>query len=517
MTLAPFDLLCGLVLEDGRRWGEIAAPFQRDDAAAVFDIGGPRRHFLTRPRGGSKTTDMAGVALAALLTQLPARSRSLIYASDKEQAGLLLDALAGLVGRTPGLAGAVQLGSWLVTNKATGATVTVEPADAASAYGHRPALVITDELAQWPSTRGAKKLWEAAVSGLPKRRDSRLVAITSAGDPAHWSHKVLKEARTSERWRTSETPGPVPWINADDLAEQRAMLLDSAYARLHLNVWAAGEDRLVRHDDLMACIAHDGPQPAVKGRRYVHGLDLGLKNDRTVLSVCHAEPEPDGAAPTVTLDRMHVMAGTRAKPVQLADVETLIVEAVREYPGKVRLDPWQAVGLAQRLRTQGITVEEWAFTAQSVGRLASTLHLLLRDRRLRLPDDAPLLDELANVRLREGSTPGHVRLDHDSSGHDDRAVSLGLASLALMEKGPAGKIMPIKIQVYTQSLDDRAAIAVRTRSPADTAGLVSVDQPLSKASLEPARGPVLPSPGPLERPWMYQGRAEWGTATCVRR
>jgi len=37
------------------------------------------------------------------------------------------------------------------------------------------------------------------------------------------------------------------------------------------------------------------------------------------------------------------------------------------------------------------------------------------------------------VRLRE-STPGTYRLDHDASGHDDRAVALGLAALALTER-----------------------------------------------------------------------------------
>jgi len=48
-------------------------------------------------------------------------------------------------------------------------------------------------------------------------------------------------------------------------------------------------------------------------------------------------------------------------------------------------------------------------------------------------DDAELLEELATVRLRE-STPGTYGLDHDASGHDDRAVALGLAALALTER-----------------------------------------------------------------------------------
>ena len=96
------------------------------------------------------------------------------------------------------------------------------------------------------------------------------------------------------------------------------------------------------------------------------------------------------------------------------------------------LDPWQAVDLAQRLRSRGLRVHEFAFSAAAVGRLASTLHLL-RDRALALPDDAELLDELANVRLRETS-PGVLRMDHDPGQHDDRAIALALAAQRLLEQ-----------------------------------------------------------------------------------
>ena len=58
--------------------------------------------------------------------------------------------------------------------------------------------------------------------------------------------------------------------------------------------------------------------------------------------------------------------------------------------------------------------------------------MLLRDRRLSLFDDAELLDEFANVSLRETS-PGVLRMDHDPDRHDNRAIALSLAALALVE------------------------------------------------------------------------------------
>ena len=137
--------------------------------------------------------------------------------------------------------------------------------------------------------------------------------------------------------------------------------------------------------------------------------------------------------PRVVLDRLHVLTGTPTRPVQLADVEAVAHQAATDYRAPIRLDPWQAIGLAQRLRMRGVAVTECTFSPVSIGRLAMTLHLLLREHRVALPDDAELLDELATVRLRE-STPGVYRLDHDASGHDDRAVALGLAALALTER-----------------------------------------------------------------------------------
>src|SRR6186997_401840 len=85
MTDGAMRLLAALVLEDGRRWGEAAHPFQRDDACAVLDLSGPRRHYLTRPRGGSKTSDCAGVSIAMLLEQAPPGSRAYAFAADQDQ------------------------------------------------------------------------------------------------------------------------------------------------------------------------------------------------------------------------------------------------------------------------------------------------------------------------------------------------------------------------------------------------------------------------------------------------
>jgi phage terminase large subunit-like protein len=113
---AAFDLLCRFPLEDGRRWGDAATEAQRADAAAVLDTDAQERfHFISRSRGFSKTTDLGGVALAALLSQAPAGSKSYAVAADQDQARLLLDSVEGFVQRSPALAEVIEVQQTKIT------------------------------------------------------------------------------------------------------------------------------------------------------------------------------------------------------------------------------------------------------------------------------------------------------------------------------------------------------------------------------------------------------------------
>src|SRR5436190_23657001 len=99
--------MAALVLENGRRWGEAAAGFQWDDARAVLDqASAAPYHFLTRSRGGSKTKDLGGMAVAAMLTQAPRGSRLYGLAADRDQGRLLVALGDGFASRTAALRGA---------------------------------------------------------------------------------------------------------------------------------------------------------------------------------------------------------------------------------------------------------------------------------------------------------------------------------------------------------------------------------------------------------------------------
>lgn len=425
LPVKPLDLLAALQLESGKMWGEIAAPFQWEDAEAIFADDGPRWHFLTRPRGGSKTTDLAGVALCWLATTAPPGARGYVVASDRDQAALLTDAAAGLVSRTPELSSVVDVTAFKISNT-SGATVEVLAADGSSAFGLRPSLIVADEVANWPETRNARRVWSAIVSSLGKVKGSKFVCITSAGEPSHSSYKVLQDAKKSPRWRVHEVAGPLPWIDESDLRAQG--LRDSEFARFHLNAWQQSEDRLVSVEDLEAAAILDGEQEPRGGVRYLISCDLGLVNDKTVVAVGHSElvsSEP-GAARRVVIDSVRRWRGKHQRPVQIGEVEAYLSLTSQRYNrAKVLADPWQAAGMIQRLKSQGVSCAPFPFTSSSTGRIGQALHLALRNRLLWLPNDPDLLAELARVRLRETGI-GQARLDHDSGDHDDQAVAIAI-------------------------------------------------------------------------------------------
>jgi hypothetical protein len=167
----------------------------------------------------------------------------------------------------------------------------------------------------------------------------------------------------------------------------------------------------------------------------------------------------------VVLDRLVAFSGAKGAPVNLGDVERAILALWRSYHRpRLRVDPFQAAGLVQNLRRQGVGVEEWPYTARRYGAMASTLFALLRDGRLALYEDAELLDELANVRLQE-TIPGQVRIQHDPGRHDDRCVAIGMAVVPLVEHGFGGWYIQVPQGVLPAAPIDRHAYKPQGEPP----------------------------------------------------
>ena len=451
MSDAALDLMWGLVLEDGRRWGEVAVDHQKADAEAIL-TGDVRRHFATRPRGGSKTTDLAAVTLAHLAVDAPLRSRGYVVASNGEQAGILIDAAASLVARTPEIDGVLKVENEKI-EAPNGAWVRILNLSDSGAWGLRDAhLLILDEFAQWPETRAAKRVYTAVRTTVQKTKGCRLVILTSAGEPSHWGHEVYEQALGDPSWRVSEMPGPVAWQDPAEIEALRRELRPSEFDRLVLNIWSEDEDRAVSPEDYATAArepvaTNRAPQGLTGGgwrlhhprpdRKYVITVDIGTRKDATVMCVAHAEPadpdDPKGPHRCV-VDHLERWQGSRKRPVQLRDVETWLVTTASLFNrAEIHADPDQFVGTLQNLNRAGVKANEFVFSTSSVGQVATALVQAFRNQQVEIPDSAALKEELLRVRLRE-SSPGVTRLDHDRSGHDDQAVTIGMACHLLLSK-----------------------------------------------------------------------------------
>jgi hypothetical protein len=149
---AALDLLASMRLEDGRRWGDAALPEQWEDARELL-AGDVRRHYWIRARGRSKTLDAGACILAAMITgQYTGGDELVAAAAGREQAGLVIGKIRGLVERTEDLHGAaeVEIERHKVTARRSGAALTVISSDLSTSWGRTPAFLYVDEIANHP-------------------------------------------------------------------------------------------------------------------------------------------------------------------------------------------------------------------------------------------------------------------------------------------------------------------------------------------------------------------------------
>ena len=64
------------------------------------------------------------------------------------------------------------------------------------------------------------EVWQAIDTAMGKICDARLLVISMAGSPHHFSHDVYLRSQTSPRWSHGSVPGPLPWTDPEFLAEQ---------------------------------------------------------------------------------------------------------------------------------------------------------------------------------------------------------------------------------------------------------------------------------------------------------
>lgn len=423
----------------------------------VSDASGKIRGYLERPRGHSKTTDIAAMALWAVF----ASRRKLVgyaAASDKDQAKLIRDAIDGIVRINPWLRNLVDVQNFEVVNRLTNSRLTIIASDAPGSYGYTPDFVIIDELTHWKK----RDLWDSLFSAAAKRERCMLVVIANAGMGkgsaaeegedgvslgGSWQWGVREACRTDPDWVFSRLDGPkASWITRKRLDEQRRMLPRAAYRRLWLNIWTAGEGDALDPDDIEAAITipsamisrdhHNRLRPPGSGMwQFLAGLDLGVNHDHAALVVLGMQ----SGSPRLRLAHCQSWKPGESGQVDLAAVMQGVRDAHRRFfLSKLLYDPHQAVLMAQTLGREGLLTEPMNFVGQNLNLMATRLLAVFRTRIIDLYRASELVRDLSRLTIMEKPWGFKLESARTEDGHADTAIALAICLPAAEELAHRG-------------------------------------------------------------------------------
>lgn len=445
-----------LIDADGgpRRLGDVMDPWQREDFLAMdrawmrivgrVEVDPPlyRRAYLERPRGHSKTGDIAVSALWAMFAAMRPIVGS-CCAGDRDQAKLLRAAIDRLIRINDWLGHFIDIRSDRVINKRNGAELQILSSEAATTYGRTDHFVICDELSHWTN----QELWNAVVSGIAKRPNALMLVISNAGigEGESWNWHAREACRETDGWYFRRLPGPLAsWITPAQLAEQRRMLPAPVFRRLWQNEWTSGVTGDALNPQLIAAATNMAAPipPGVSGVVYLAGLDVGVRRDFSGLVIIGVDP----AVGRIWLAGVESWAPRDFADgqVDLHEIESALLHAQRRYGlHSVFSDSHQTEFLKQRLRGR-VSIIILPRSSAMLDREARALLTVFQEQRLSLYAEPSLSADLARLRLRE-TTVGTVRLEASRTighGHADCAFALAAAlpaALCMREILDAGR------------------------------------------------------------------------------
>lgn len=414
---------------------KVLDPWQRQDYEAL-DAGWRRvagkhtedcvaRAYLERPRGHSKTTDLAVQALWVLF----ASDRKIVgvaAAAAKKQAKLLRDAIDTILRLNPWLAEEIVANNYVVTNLRTGSTFEILASDGGTTMGQTPDFAIVDELTHWKN----RDLWDSIFSAVAKRPNCVLVVIANAGfgQGVSWQWETREACRVDQDWYFHRLDGPrASWITGKNLAEQRRILTPPAYKRLWLNQWLTETGDALDMEDVTSCCVM--PARPIDNRNCsfaIGGLDLGLTHDHAGFVVIGGD---------VVRRKLILLEAVRWDPalfpnhrISIKAVEQDVMEICqRRGVLGVAYDPWQCERTAEELIEHGLRMFRYEFGSKTQDEMATCLLDTVRNADIELYPDPSLLRDLSRLTIVEKRLGHKLEAPRDESGHCDVATAFCIA------------------------------------------------------------------------------------------
>jgi phage terminase large subunit-like protein len=285
-------------------------PFQRDIVMGVYDSSPPlRRVIVSMGRKNAKSCLTAMLLLAAVAG--PAfRPNAQVYSSaqSRDQAAIIFAYAAKMVRMDEDLSRAVHVKDTAkeLIGLRTGVHYKALSADATTAHGTSPALVIHDETGRVRGPRS--ELYDALETGMGAHKDPLSIIIsTQAPTDADLLSTLIDSAKASNDPTTklflwAADPGDDPWseatwhkanpglgtiLNLQELKRtaeqaQRLPALESSFRNLHLNQRVAAEDHFLS-PAVWALNGGDPDPSAFEDGPVFGGLDLSSRQDLTAL------------------------------------------------------------------------------------------------------------------------------------------------------------------------------------------------------------------------------------------
>ena len=429
-----------VILENGNlieleEWQKqvIREAFKRDkNGRLVFNI-----ILLSVPKKNGKTTLMSACLLWALFAHT---SNAEVYclSGDVMQARISFDKVAKMIMRNPLLRDSCKVMKNEIYVPDTDSVFRVLSTDAPSNHGTNASFVGIDELWQFEGTKDkeGRELWYAMTHS-PTREAITMVTTYAGSDTSSLLYELYQiglkkeDARQYTFWSHNNLS---KWIDNEYLEQQRKRLPAHIFQRLHENRWTQGSNAFLSKAEVEACKDYM-LKPQICGKeniKYFMAIDLGLKRDRTVLTICHKDPKDN----LVYLDYIKTYQGSKKNPVLISDVEQDVILLNKNFNiKKVLADVWQMQNSVQKLSRLGVKIEGFTFTSNSIQKISQNLYYIFHNSLIRIFPHKMLEDELLSLNAEEKSYGW--RIDHKSGGFSDHVISLGMSSLfAIQEDKP---------------------------------------------------------------------------------
>ena len=466
--------------------------WQADIVGALFGWkkpDGTRRYctsYIEIPRKNGKSTLAAGLALYMLFSDGEAGAEIYSAAAEREQASIVFDIAAQMVGAEPILRENSETFRKSIAVSRTASSYKVLSADAYTKHGLNASAIIFDELHAQPN----RELWDVLTTSTGARVQPLTIAITTAG---YDRNSVCWEMHDySERVRAGviENESFLPVIyaaDADDnfeLAEtwkkanpaygisireeylkreaKRAVELPSyenTFRRLHLNQWTEQAVRWIPMD------RWDEAEPfsAFEDRPCWGGLDLASTTD--IAAFVLVSPDADGGfdvMPTFWIpsenaqtrerrDRVPYTTWIKQGLIRQTDGDVIDFDQIREDILKIcdeyrvidiAVDRWNSTQLVTQLEGElsGVNIAMFGQGYRSMSAPSKELEALVMGRKLHHGGNAVMRWMMSNTALETDPAANIKPSKKKSTEKIDGIVALIMALARSSQSGDTGSV-----------------------------------------------------------------------------